>query len=328
MGGRCSQSIADAASCKPLCSEKHRAFGEQEYTFNGDLYLHPGFPEQESCTGSRPSASMPQVSHVESLKMPSGCVYTGQATRRGQPHGLGTQCWTDGTKYVGMWAHGAAHGQGKLTKPDGTSFDGSWVEGRKQGDGLERMLDGSHYRGEFVDGQKHGRGDFRWSGGDNYVGEFAENAMHGEGLFVWNDGRQYRGQWSQNSMHGRGRFVWPDGTSFDGRYQRDRKQGPGVFSWQDGSTCVGTWQAGKQHGHGTYYDADGNIKKGKWKDGLFVEWLEQSVFAKESAVGVGGALHTSADWEATASTSRRQLTPLFSDELAPATERSESARCG
>jgi len=212
--------------------------------------------------------------HVENLPVPRGGVYTGQARQDGQPHGSGTQRWSDGTIYNGNWSVGAAHGCGKLSKSDGSGYEGNWLEGRKHGVGFERLVDQSEYRGEFVDGQKHGRGAFRWKGGASYSGEFVEDALQGEGVFLWGDGRSFRGQWVQSRMHGQGRFEWPDGKSFEGKYENDKKHGPGIFTWPDGSNCVGIWQNGKQNGIGTHVNSGGIARRGRWKCGALEQWLD------------------------------------------------------
>jgi hypothetical protein len=83
------------------------------------------------------------VQHVENMPVPQGGVYTGQALPDGQPHGVGTQHWADGTTYSGNWINGAAHGDGKLAKADGSGYEGHWVEGRKHGFGKEKLVDES-----------------------------------------------------------------------------------------------------------------------------------------------------------------------------------------
>lgn len=227
--------------------------------------------------------------HVESLPVPRGGIYTGQVREDGQPHGHGTQQWSDGTIYNGSWSSGAAHGRGKLAKSDGSGYEGNWIEGRKHGIGFERLVDQSEYRGEFVDGQKHGRGAFRWKGGASYSGEFCEDALQGEGVFLWGDGRSYRGQWVQSRMHGQGKFEWSDGKSFEGKYESDKKHGPGIFTWPDGSNCVGIWQNGKQHGIGTHVNCNGAARKGRWKGGNLEQWLDPPQEAQAEARGPEGA---------------------------------------
>jgi len=212
--------------------------------------------------------------HVKDMLVPQGGVYSGQVTGDDQPHGIGSQRWSDGTVYTGSWAVGTAHGLGQLIKRDGSSYDGLWSEGRKHGSGCELLADGSEYRGEFSDGQKHGHGTFRWEGSASYTGQFCEDMLQGDGDFVWSDGRIYRGQWVQSRMHGQGRFEWPDGKCFEGRYDCDKKHGPGVFNWPDGSKVVGVWQAGKQHGIGTHIDASGVSRKGRWNTGNVEQWFD------------------------------------------------------
>mmetsp|Transcript_14875 Transcript_14875/g.52171 ORF Transcript_14875/g.52171 Transcript_14875/m.52171 type:complete len:323 (-) Transcript_14875:39-1007(-) len=218
--------------------------------------------------------SSQETTHVENMMVPQGGVYIGQVRGDGQPHGIGTQKWPDGTVYSGAWLSGAAHGRGKLSKSDGSGYEGQWCEGRKHGLGSEWLVDQSEYSGEFADGQKHGSGSFKWHSGTSYTGDFCEDALHGEGAFEWDDGRRYRGQWVQSRMHGQGRFEWPDAKAFEGKYESDKKHGPGVFTWADGSKCVGIWLFGKQHGLGTHINERGVTRKGRWHGGSLEQWLE------------------------------------------------------
>lgn len=236
------------------------------------------------------SVSQVAVRHVENMVVPQGGVYTGQARDDGQPHGIGTQRWPDGTVYCGAWVAGAAHGRGKLSKSDGSSYEGAWLEGRKHGEGCEWLADKSQYKGEFADGQKHGPGLFQWDGGASYLGQFCEDALQGEGTFHWGDGRTYRGQWVQSRMHGQGRFEWPDGKFFEGKYESDKKHGPGVFAWPDGSKCVGIWLSGKQHGIGTHVSSRGKARKGRWKNGVLEQWTEPLLEGEDGGLASTGIL--------------------------------------
>jgi len=215
-----------------------------------------------------------EARHVENMPVPQGGTYTGEVMHDNQPHGQGTQTWSDGTVYAGSWMRGAAHGQGDLSKADGSGYSGQWAEGRKHGIGRELLVDGSEYKGEFADGQKHGHGAFRWKGGASYSGNFCEDVLQGEGVFIWGDGRSYHGQWVQSKMHGQGRFEWPDGKVFEGKYENDQKHGSGMFLWPDGSKMIGVWQSGKQHGVGTHVTSKGLMRRGRWKNGNLEHWLD------------------------------------------------------
>jgi len=288
MGQRCG--VPDVARLEPCrdprlgaCICRHGDLRSLETEDEQDDAAHQVLDSEITRPSHENAAAV--TSHVENLPVPRGGVYTGQAREDGQPHGQGTQRWSDGTTYNGSWSAGAAHGRGKLAKSDGSGYEGNWVEGRKHGVGFERLVDQSEYRGEFVDGQKHGRGAFRWRGGASYSGEFCEDALQGEGVFLWGDGRSYRGQWVQSRMHGQGKFEWPDGKSFEGKYEADKKHGPGIFAWPDGSNCVGIWQNGKQHGIGTHVNCNGASRKGRWKAGNLEQWLDPP---PESPAEAGG----------------------------------------
>jgi len=241
-----------------------------------------------SCLSSE-ALALHVVRHVDNMPVPQGGFYTGQARDDGQPHGVGTQRWPDGTVYSGGWVAGTAHGRGKLSKADGSGYEGNWVEGRKHGAGSEWLVDKSEYQGEFADGQKHGNGVFKWDGGASYTGQFCEDGLQGEGEFLWGDGRCYSGQWVQSRMHGHGRFEWPDGKSFEGKYEADKKHGPGVFTWPDGSKSVGIWVTGKQHGLGTHVSSAGVTRKGRWKHGALDEWIEPLATAAPATVSSDAA---------------------------------------
>jgi hypothetical protein len=58
---------------------------------------------------------------------------------------LGTQFWTDGSKYIGEWCNSQAHGKGILFHADGDIYDGIWKNDKPNGQGKYKNITGVTY---------------------------------------------------------------------------------------------------------------------------------------------------------------------------------------
>eukprot|EP00929_Paragymnodinium_shiwhaense_P026682 TRINITY_DN15808_c0_g1_i2.p1 TRINITY_DN15808_c0_g1~~TRINITY_DN15808_c0_g1_i2.p1 ORF type:complete len:336 (+),score=55.46 TRINITY_DN15808_c0_g1_i2:132-1139(+) len=232
------------------------------------------------------------------VTLESGATYKGQ-WKGEMRHGLGAQCWPDGTKYegewrddaitgkgrflhrngdcyIGQWRDNLSHGLGIYYKKSRKAYEGQWAKGVQHGHGIENMHDASsRYEGQFRRGQKEGHGVYLWADGSVFSGCFEANDFKGAGMYDGSEGRRFRGQWSCSVMHGVGKYVWEDGRSFSGQYHLDKKQGFGVFDWSGGQKYEGFWLNGRQHGQGKHTKS-GKTETVAWSHG---ERVEQKVVA-------------------------------------------------
>lgn len=73
-------------------------------------------------------------------------------------HGKGTQTYSDGGAYIGLFRDGKMHGKGKFKWNSGDEYDGDWENGEMHGQGTFRYASGSVFEGQFVKGKMHGKG--------------------------------------------------------------------------------------------------------------------------------------------------------------------------
>ena len=85
-----------------------------------------------------------------------GKWYEGEVNAEGQPDGIGTMTWPDGSRFEGQVnAEGQPNGIGTMTWPDGSRFQGEVnAKGQPNGFGVMTWPDGSHSKGEWQDGKK------------------------------------------------------------------------------------------------------------------------------------------------------------------------------
>ena len=134
-------------------------------------------------------------SKKKSVKGNSGkeVKYDGQI-KNGEPNGIGTILYQDGTNYVGEWKNGKYNGQGTYTLPNGEIYEGEWKNGERHGQGIFSLSNGWMYFGEWKNGKQHGHGTYTWTKGQEYDGEFKD-------VDKWN-GREY-----DNSGINRSKYV-------------------------------------------------------------------------------------------------------------------------
>lgn len=105
-------------------------------------------------------------------ELDSRSVYMGQWSRDGLRHGLGTQLWPDGSKYVGYWMNDMANGRGRLIHADGDIYEGEWFNDKANGRGTYIHMDGAKYTGEWSDDKQNGYGVESWADGSCYEGNY------------------------------------------------------------------------------------------------------------------------------------------------------------
>lgn len=95
-------------------------------------------------------------------------------------NGVGTDVWSDGSKYSGESKDGVPNGKGVYTWQNGQKYEGKFKEGKINGQGTITYPDGSRYTGEWKSGQQNGKGELFDTEGNLVhkglwkVGEFIE----------------------------------------------------------------------------------------------------------------------------------------------------------
>jgi hypothetical protein len=153
-------------------------------------------------------------------------VYRGEF-QGGLRHGRGTQSYSDGDLYIGMWDRGRRHGFGSARFAlRGITYQGEWSRDHATGRGTLSALDGSwHYEGEVVNALPSGTGHMRYTDDSRYVGEYQEGVRHGRGTHLKASGEVYYGEWVNDLRHGPGLVrlseqdetisgVWRNGTLY------------------------------------------------------------------------------------------------------------------
>jgi hypothetical protein len=100
--------------------------------------------------------------------------YQGQV-KDGEPNGLGSLTYPDGSKYVGEYKDGIPNGQGTHTFGKGD-------------------FEGDKYEGEYKDGIPNGQGTYTSSNGEKYKGE-------------WKDEKPWNGKYYDKDGNIIGKFV-------------------------------------------------------------------------------------------------------------------------
>lgn len=121
--------------------------------------------------------------------------YFGEVDASFNPHGEGAKFFSDGTLYVGGFAHGEFHSdvRGFWSRTDGSSYDGTWMHGLKHGKGVQLYPDGSSYSGEFAKGSEHGHGIKTYLDGSTFEGRFRFGRRDGPGVLTPKVGHPERG---------------------------------------------------------------------------------------------------------------------------------------
>ena len=113
------------------------------------------------------------------IRYSDGSKYLGQ-TKDGEPDGVGTLKFADGTRVSGEFK-GTLVGFGYVLWPDGFRYQGETQGGQPHGLGFRVLPGKEFYEGEFENGQPHGRGQVAWTGDGHYEGEFKDGYMDGYG---------------------------------------------------------------------------------------------------------------------------------------------------
>jgi hypothetical protein len=121
--------------------------------------------------------------------------YFGEVDESFIPHGEGVKFFSDGTMYVGGFAHGEFHSdiRGFWSRTDGSSYDGTWMHGLKHGKGIQIYPDGTSYSGEFAKGSEHGHGIKTYIDGSTFEGRFRFGRRDGPGVLTPKVGHPERG---------------------------------------------------------------------------------------------------------------------------------------
>ena len=96
----------------------------------------------------------------------------------------GTDAWSAGPTYTGVWAYDGRRSGGSITWPDGRSYQGDWRVVENQPDVPE------------------GDGAMTWPDGRKYTGDFKEGVPHGLGKMVAADGTIREGLWRKGAFAG------------------------------------------------------------------------------------------------------------------------------
>ena len=233
------------------------------------------------------------------VKQNSGGIYSGELNYQGDPHGTGTETYTNGSKYEGQYKDGKKHGTGTQTwgrgSWEGDRYEGQWKDGKRHGTGTYTEANGDTYEGQYKDGKRHGTGTYTWANGDKYEGQWQDDKMHGTGsLFepevgcysgsfrrgerhgvgkqTYLNGTKYEGQWENGKKRGGGTWWSGGGTKYEGQWKNDKKHGTGTETYTHGK-YEGQWENGKKHGTGTETYTNGSKYEGQWEndDYIFIE---------------------------------------------------------
>lgn len=216
-----------------------------------------------------------------SNKFKNGCAYEGEVDQNRTRNGLGSYCWTDGSKYTGQWTDNMPQGQGKLETADKDVYEGEWLAGLAHGKGTLTTPLGSMYVGQWKNDLQHGNGVETWIDGAIYEGQFEEGQKNGKGKQVFADKSVYMGGFLNNQMAGNGVLELANGKVFEGTWRGNKMEGEGVIKWKTGRVFNGLFLAGKISGKGEMISGKGIRTLGIWEEGKLkneVEVLEDSLF--------------------------------------------------
>jgi len=195
--------------------------------------------------------------------------------RRGKFNGNGRFIHANGDCYEGEFVDNMARGYGKFQSADGNVFyEGMFENNHPEGQGVRVADQKEKYSGLFVQGKKNGEGEQSQEGVYTYKGGFKDDLYDGEGEYVYEDGtgRHYKGHWENGKYHGQGTYTFQNGDIYQGEYVNGLKHGHGKLTMNEkGVVYEGEWANGKQHGEGKLY-ATADLKEiisGTWEMGQF-----------------------------------------------------------
>jgi len=161
------------------------------------------------------------------------------------------------------------HGKGSDFFSNGDTYSGMYVNGKPNGHGLYTWANRSYYDGEFKNGLKHGKGKWKkyLQPGSNQVPQRAEDLKMAK---VTQNFLYYEGNYKFDKKDGYGVFTWSSGNLYKGDYKEDERHGHGEMRWTDGSCYIGAWVRGIQHGYGKIVFPDGTEKEGYFENNLYI----------------------------------------------------------
>ncbi|GMI20412.1 hypothetical protein TrRE_jg10555, partial [Triparma retinervis] len=112
---------------------------------------------------------------------------------RGEPNGMCTRTFADGSFYSGEMYDGCVTGTGTYINAMGERYDGSFRKGYFHGQGRFISVVGEVMEGTFVDGLLHGYGSYVNSRNDKYEGAFDRGEKHGKGMETFSSGNRFIG---------------------------------------------------------------------------------------------------------------------------------------